>query len=146
MTRASHGQPPAAQQPQANATDYLTASQQLLTHVIAGARGTWPRASAWLIRLALESELAQFWRRTCPPAADCRSHRAQFLLLPHYTDPSLARRAHHTWATLSQGGHHHAYELGLTAAELTQLLDDATEIVTALRATSPEKSGTPEDS
>jgi len=119
------------------AEDYLAASERLLTQVIAGTRGTWPRACAWLIRLALESELTRFWSTACPPVADCRSYRAQFLLLPLYADPGLARRAHHVWATLSQAGHHHAYELGLTAAELRQLLDDTTEITAALRVAHP---------
>lgn len=136
-SQPSPGQP---RQEQANADGYLAASRQLLTQVIAGARGTWPRACAWLIRLALESELTRFWLSSCPPAADCRSHRAKFLLLPRYAEPSLARRAHQAWATLSHAGHHHAYELGLTAAELRRLLDDTTEIITALRASGREKS------
>ncbi len=139
MTGDSH-RPSSPQQPgqsQARTDEYLAASQQLLTQVIAGARGTWPRACAWLIRLALESELTHYWTTTCPPAAECRSHRAQFLLLARYAEPSLARRAHQVWATLSHAGHHHAYELGLTAAELRQLLDDTTEIITALRASAP---------
>lgn len=53
MSAASAGQPPGQpRQAQANPNDnYLAASRQLLTQVIAGARGTWPRACAWLIRL-----------------------------------------------------------------------------------------------
>lgn len=139
MTAASTG-PPSPRQPQqtqADADDYLAASRQLLTQVIAGARGTWPRACAWLIRLALESELNRFWQAACPPAVNCRSRRAQFLLLPWYAEPSLARRAHQTWAVLSRAGHHHAYELAPTAAELGHLLDDTTEIIAALRASTP---------
>ena len=139
MTAASTGQPAPGQprQTQADADAYPAASQQLLTQVIAGARGIWPRACAWLTGLALESELTRFWLKACPPAAQCRLYRAQFLLLPQYAQPSLARRAHQTWARLSVAGHHHACELGLTAAELSRLLDDSTEIITALRAHSP---------
>jgi hypothetical protein len=142
VTPAGTGRPsPAPPRPaQTDADACLAAARLLLTQVIAGARGTWPRACAWLIRLALEAELTRFWLRSCPPAAACRSHRAQFLLLPSYAEPCLARRAHQIWATLSHAGHHHAYELGLTATELSQLLDGTSDIITALRASGPQTS------
>ena len=112
---------------------YLAAADRLLTDVISGARGTWPRACAWLIRLALESALTTFWESACLPVAACRSRRAQFLLLPRYCNPEISHRAELAWATLSQAGHHHAYELGLTAAELWRLRDEVHAIIPSLQ-------------
>ncbi len=112
---------------------YLDAADRMLTDVIAGARGTWPRACAWLIRLALEAALTTFWESACPPVAACRSRRAQFLLLPRYRSPEIGRRAHLAWVTLSQAGHHHGYELGLTAAELRRLRDEVHAIIPGLQ-------------
>jgi hypothetical protein len=120
---------------------YLDAADRLLTEVIAGARGTWPRACAWLIRLALETALAGFWESACPPVAACHSRRAQFLLLPRYCDAQLSRRLARAWAILSEGGHHHAYELGLTAAELRRLRNEAEVIITGLRETTLKRAG-----
>ena len=105
----------------------------MLADVIAGARGTWPRACAWLLRLALESELTRFWQSVCPPVATCRSHRAQFLLLPQYVDRATAHRAALAWAALSKAGHHHCCELGLTASELGYLRDEVQDIIGVLR-------------
>lgn len=111
---------------------YLAAADRLLTDVVSGARGTWPRACAWLIRLALETELNLFWESACPPVAGCRSRRAQFLLLPRYADRDTGRRADQAWAALSRAGHH-SYELGLTATELRLLKDEVVAVSRALR-------------
>lgn len=113
--------------------DYLTAADRLLTDVIAGARGTWPRACAWLIRLALEQELTRFWTQVCPAVAGCTSQRAKLLMLTAYARPDICHRAAHAWAVLSHAGHHQAYELGLTSAELRIMLDDVVAISAALR-------------
>ena len=124
-----------------NPDAYLAAADRLLTDLISGARGTWPRACAWLIRLALESALTTFWESACLPVAACRSRRAQFLLLPRYCDPEISHRAALAWATLSQAGHHHAYELGLTAAELRRLRDEVQAVIPSLRpAAAPQPS------
>ncbi|HEX9031895.1 MAG TPA: hypothetical protein VF834_08595, partial [Streptosporangiaceae bacterium] len=113
---------------------YLAAADRLLTEVIPGARGTWPRACAWLIRLALEEELTRFWTQVCPPVAGCTSQRAKQLMLTAYASPDTSHRAVHAWALLSRAGHHQAYELGLTSAELRSMLDDVVAISAALRA------------
>lgn len=116
-----------------NADTYLAAADKLLTQVVAGARGTWPRACAWLIRLALETELAVFWSTACPPVVHVRSRRAQLLLLPRYSTRELTRRASHAWVALSRGGHHHSYELALTAAELRHLRNEVAAVIDGLR-------------
>jgi hypothetical protein len=84
-------------------------------------------------RLALETALTTFWESACLPVAACRSRRAQFLLLPRYCNPEISHRAELAWATLSQAGHHHAYELGLTAAELRRLRDEVQAIIPSLQ-------------
>lgn len=116
-----------------SAETYLAAADQLLTQVVPGARGTWPRACAWLIRLALEAELAVFWSSARPEIGQVGSRRAQLLLLPRYSTRELARRASHAWVVLSRGGHHHSYELALTATELRHLRDEVAAIVDGLR-------------
>ncbi|MBX6355881.1 MAG: hypothetical protein IRZ05_08490 [Micromonosporaceae bacterium] len=120
------------------AESYLTAADKLLTQLVPGARGTWPRACAWLIRLALETELAVFWAKSRhPEIGACRSRRAQLLLLPRYANRELARRATHAWAALSRASHHHSYELAPTATELRHLRDEVAAVVTGLRRLSP---------
>jgi hypothetical protein len=111
---------------------YLAAADRLLTDTVSGTHGTWPRACAWLIRLALETELTRFWEAACPPAAGCRSRRAQFLLLSRYAGPETSRRAEQAWSALSRAGHH-GYEMGLTAAELRSLTDEVAAVLAALR-------------
>lgn len=113
---------------------YLDAADHLLAHVVPGAHGTWPRACAWLMRLALETELTAFWAVCCPEVGECRSRRAQLLLLPSYTTRELGRRATHAWVSLSRAGHHHSYELALTATELHHLRTEVTAVITGLRA------------
>ncbi|MEU8001140.1 hypothetical protein AB0B66_08280 [Catellatospora sp. NPDC049111] len=117
-----------------NHTDtYLAAAERLLTDVVPGTRGTWPRACAWLIRLALENELTAFWAGTCPPVTQVRSRRAQLLLLGGYATRDVSRQASQAWACLSRAGHQHSYELALTARELRRLCDDVNTVVAALR-------------
>jgi hypothetical protein len=108
----------------------LHEADQLLTTPTADARGRWPRACAWLIRLSLEKALDQYWARTLPEAAKCPM-RPQLLLLPSYAGASIGERARDAWTGLSRAAHHHAYELAPTAAELrswhaavTQLIHD----------------------
>lgn len=128
-SRPGRGQPTAGQ---ANPDTWLDAARRLLNGQ-PKAPAAWSRACAWLIRLALEAELITFWAQACPTVNQCRSHRAQFLLLPQYLDPAVGRRAYQVWAVLSRAGHHHSYELGLTASELHRLLEEATATIAALR-------------
>jgi hypothetical protein len=97
--------------------DLLDQADRLLSAVIPDTQGCWPRACAWIIRLALEETLDQYWSRVLPEAASC-GMRAQLLLLPAYADISTAQRAREAWTGLSRAVHHHAYDLAPTAAEL----------------------------
>jgi hypothetical protein len=97
--------------------ELLAQADRLLTTAVPGTEACWPRACAWLIRLALEETLDQYWARELPEAALC-GMRPQLLLLPAYAGTSVAERARDTWTGLSRAAHHHAYELAPTAAEL----------------------------
>ncbi|SFN48876.1 hypothetical protein SAMN05216207_101548 [Pseudonocardia ammonioxydans] len=80
--------------------------------------GAWPRTCTWLVRLALEHGLDDFWAAHNPAMAAVRSRRAQLLTLSLTVDPSLGARATELWHTLSRAAHHHAYELAPTGPEL----------------------------
>jgi hypothetical protein len=100
-----------------NAQALLDEADRLLTAVVPKTRGLWPRACAWLIRLALEKSLDDYWSIRLPEAKKC-SMRAQLLLLPRYAGTEVAGDARDAWFGLARATHHHAYELAPTAAEL----------------------------
>lgn len=99
--------------------ELLAEADRLLTTTRPGTRGLWPRACAWLIRLALEQALDDCWRRVLPEAIGC-GMRPQLLLLPRYTDQATAQEAREAWLGLARATHHHAYDLAPTAAELAR--------------------------
>lgn len=97
-------------------------------------RGRWPRAVALLARQALEEGVREYWAQRVPGMADVRM-RAQLLCLADYVaDPTIAGRAMHAWAALSEACHHRAYDLPPTAGELEVLVADVGEVVEALKA------------
>jgi hypothetical protein len=113
--------------------ELLDEAQRLLTEVVPGTRGRWPRACAWLIRLALERALDQYWESVLPEAASC-SMRAQLLLLPAYAGAEIAQKAADAWFGLARAAHHHAYELAPTAAELRDWHTTVTQLTADLDA------------
>lgn len=94
-------------------------------------QGLWPRASAFLIRLALEAALADFWRRTQPGVQDC-DMSAQLLCLNGYRDQDTVRLAVRAWAALSAACHYHGYELSPTAGELRALHSEVSTLASRL--------------
>lgn len=99
------------------AEELLAEADRLLGSVVPGARGLWPRACAVLIRIAFERALDRHWMRVLPEAAGC-AMRPQLLLLARYADPETTAKSREAWLGLAAATHHHAYELGPTAAEL----------------------------
>ena len=97
--------------------DLLAEADRLLTAVVPGTRGRWPRACAWLTRLALEQALDEYWLRVLPESVNC-GVRPQLLMLPQYAGASTAAGAAEAWYGLARATHHHAYDLAPTAAEL----------------------------
>lgn len=110
----------------------LDAADQLLTSVVRGTRGAWPRACAWLLRLALEAALDEYWLRVQPEVAAMRARSPQFLILDRYAGRPIAARAGYAWSALSRAGHHHCYELGLTAGELRRLREMVATLISDL--------------
>lgn len=113
-----------------NAADRLLVDPELM-----GDDGVWPRACTWLIRLAIENALDEFWLRREPAVAEA-NRRGQILALTGVVDERLGREYGELWATLSRAAHHHAYELAPTSAELRRWLDDATAVVSRLATVS----------
>jgi hypothetical protein len=101
--------------------------------ILAGTTGVpnWPRCAIWLIRLALESALAQLWTLRCPELTTC-STRAQLLALEKFSDPDTTYRACELWHTLSRAAHHHHYELVPSTSEIREWLLEATEVLRQL--------------
>lgn len=113
--------------------ELLAEADRLLTTVVRDSRGRWPRCCAWLIRLALEQSLDEYWARALPEAAEC-GMRGQLLLLPRYADTETVEDAAEAWLGLARVTHHHAYDLAPTAAELRRWHELVTSITAQLRA------------
>ncbi len=97
----------------------LAVADRLLQDPGLMAPGVWPRACTWLIRLALEHAVDDFWAARRPEVAEA-SRRAQLLTLTRTVDADLGRRGTELWHVLSRAAHHHAYELAPTATELRE--------------------------
>jgi hypothetical protein len=111
----------------------LRIADDLLRAVVPGTRGLWPRVVAFLVRLALEKSIDEFWDRTQPGMTRC-STRAQLVCLREFAEPSLAGRTHQVWASLSAACHYHQYDLPPTAAELRTWQAEVTAIGDALES------------
>ena len=110
----------------------LETADRMLTSVISGTRGAWPRACAWLLRHELEIAMDRFLQRVQPDIGRARAQRPKLLLLTHYAGPEVGRRAAYLWSVLSRAGHHHCYGLGVTAAELARYCAEVLEVVSLL--------------
>ena len=111
---------------------YLGNAETLLRGPRSNTRGLWPRACAWLLRLALESALDAYWARVEPSVASCRSRRAQLLVLERYVGRDTAKRVAYLWWALSRVSHHSSYELAPTGNELRRLHTDVIAVVRLL--------------
>lgn len=108
----------------------LDICDEWLGSTVPGTRGVWPRAVAFLMRMALESAIDEFWAARVPALRDC-SMRAQLLCMREYTDRRIAARADAVWGALSNACHYHHYELVPTAAELRAWHAEVSDIVKA---------------
>jgi hypothetical protein len=117
--------------PAISAADLLQAADDLLRSVVPSTRGIWPRAAAFLIRMALEQAIDELWAREQPSLADC-STRAQLLCLREWVGPAVAQRIAAAWTMLSRACHYHTYELAPTAGELRSWHDDVADLRTKL--------------
>ncbi|MEV0973697.1 hypothetical protein [Microtetraspora glauca] len=90
-----------------------------------------PRAAAFLIRMALEACLADYWSRVAPGVERC-AMQAQITCLNGYRDRGTVRLAARSWAALSRTCHYHGYELSPTASELRGLHSEVTALAARL--------------
>lgn len=121
-----------------NSRELLADADRMLITTAQSTRGRWPRACAWLIRLALEHALDTFWTVIEPGAADCPM-RAQLLLLPAYASTALADQTREAWAGLAQAGHIHLFDLAPTAAELRGWHRSVTAIIAGLESAGADR-------
>ncbi|MGY1737011.1 hypothetical protein [Geodermatophilus sp. SYSU D00684] len=110
---------PGLDDPASPADELLDDADRLLAGGLTTRGGWWPRATGFLLRAALERELAAYWTRVAPGVEQC-SMRAQLAVLrrSEYAGVRTATDVAAAWLALSRACHHHAYELAPTLAEL----------------------------
>ncbi|MEV0295163.1 hypothetical protein [Nocardia sp. NPDC050710] len=104
---------------------------QLLDGEVTDAGGVWSRATAWILRLALEQSVDELWARTTPELMRCPM-RAQLLALRSYAGPETAAQVATVWAALSRAAHHHDYELAPSVTELRRWREQSAAIAAVL--------------
>lgn len=119
--------------PRPSIGERLAAADRLLDGSVPAAGGVWSRATAWILRIALEQAVDDLWSRTEPDLARCPM-RAQLLALRVVTDPFTAARIAALWTALSHATHHHDYELAPGVTELRRWRDDTARIAVELAA------------
>ncbi|MGW3506541.1 hypothetical protein [Streptomyces sp. NPDC000994] len=96
------------------------------------APGLRARASAVLLRMALDQALDDYWRRITRSMTLIGKHR--MLCLEWYAGSDTARRCRTTWSGLSAACHYRTYELPPAPAEIVTRLLEVTTLLAALRA------------
>lgn len=121
----------------ATSPQYLAVADALLAGRMNAAtdEAWWPKATALLLRLALEEAVNEYWQRVSPAVAKHATFRAKLLLMRRRCDRTTARAAAYSWAVLSRALHYRSYELDPTATELRRLHDAVGKIVAVLAAT-----------
>lgn len=111
----------------------FAAADQLLAGSVTDAGGVWSRATAWILRLAVEQAVDELWARRAPALVRCPM-RAQLLALRLHAGPDLAARVAAVWTALSRAAHHHDYELAPAVTDLRRWREQAEELADALAA------------
>ncbi|MEU1986271.1 hypothetical protein [Nocardia sp. NPDC019395] len=130
---AEHRRPVDSQQPRPTVTERLAVVDRLLDGSVSAAGSVWSRATAWILRIALEQSVDDLWARTEPGLARCPM-RAQLLALRVIADPPTAARTAALWTALSHAAHHHDYELAPGVGELRRWREDTERIAGELAA------------
>jgi hypothetical protein len=119
---------------QGTADELLDDADRLLSGERRASGAWWPRATAFLLRSALELELAAYWAQVEPGLQAC-SMRAQLTVLrrPEYAGPDTGTDVAAAWHALSRASHHHAYELAPTVAELRSWAGTVRDATAVLR-------------
>ncbi|HQZ16318.1 MAG TPA: hypothetical protein PLD86_05495 [Vicinamibacteria bacterium] len=111
-----------------SALELLDLASGMLSRKYAMRPGLWPRASALLVRQALEESLTGYWLVKGIALEHC-STRAQLICLREYLrEGDLASRLAYTWGALSRACHHHPYELPPTVEEIKTWMEPVREL------------------
>ncbi|MBH0775803.1 hypothetical protein [Nocardia bovistercoris] len=119
--------PPRPRAPRPTVRERFEAVDRLLDGEVTDAGGVWSRATAWILRLALEQSVDELWSRLAPELMRCPM-RAQLLALRTFTDVDTAARVSTVWVALSRAAHHHDYELAPSVTELRRWREQAEAI------------------
>lgn len=120
--------------PRPTVAERLEAVDRLLDGEVTAAGGVWSRATAWILRLALEQAVDDLWHRVAPELARCPM-RAQLLALRVYASPGTAAEVAALWSALSRAAHHHDYDLAPAVADLRRWREQTAALAAALTRT-----------
>ncbi len=131
--RSSSRRPVEARLPRPTVAERLVVVDRLLDGSVPAAGAVWSRATAWILRIALEQSVDELWARSEPDLARCPM-RAQLLALRVIAGPSVAARTAALWTALSHAAHHHDTELAPGVSELRRWREDTARIAGELAA------------
>ncbi|MFR9751147.1 hypothetical protein ACL02S_08935 [Nocardia sp. 004] len=119
--------------PRPAVAERLETVELLLSGSVSDAGGLWSRATAWILRIALEQSVDELWLRVAPALVRCPM-RAQLIALRAFAGPDIAARVAVLWAALSRAAHHHDYELAPSVTELRRWCEQTLALATELEA------------
>ncbi|GAA5041725.1 hypothetical protein [Nocardia callitridis] len=105
----------------------------LLAGSVTDAGGLWSRATAWILRIALEQAVDEVWLRVEPALMRCPM-RAQLIALRTFAGQDEAAQVATLWAALSGAAHHHDYELAPSVTDLRRWREQTAKIADRLAA------------
>jgi hypothetical protein len=124
---------------QATPRELLRTADQLLGGEVSNTQGLWPRAVAFLIRLALERAVDELLDHEEPAMRAVQVRSAKIICLPRYADAKVAAQVAYLWHELSRATHYQAYDLAPTAVELRRWHSEVAELVQLMGAVSTER-------
>ncbi|MFG1791539.1 hypothetical protein [Nocardia sp. NPDC049149] len=134
----TNGRPPRKRRPgddvereRPSVAERLDTVDRLLSGSVTDAGGLWSRATAWILRIALEQSVDELWLRTAPALARCPM-RAQLIALRTFAGVEAAAQVAALWAALSRAAHHHDYELAPSVTDLRRWREQTVAIAAAL--------------
>ncbi|MGW6698240.1 hypothetical protein [Nocardia sp. NPDC055049] len=120
-------------QPLSSVNSRLRTADNLITDAGSDIGGMWPRASAWMLRIAMEQAIRELWRAVSPKMERV-TVRAQLLVLPKYIGEEAAGEARLLWSELSTTAHHNDYQLAPAVEELRRWQEAAERVANAIDA------------
>ncbi|MGW5571468.1 hypothetical protein ACWEVD_09735 [Nocardia thailandica] len=111
----------------------LRTADRLITDASSDVGGMWPRAAAWMLRIAMEQAIRELWRAVSPQMSRV-TVRAQLLVLPKYLGEEAAAEARLLWSELSSTAHHNDFALAPAVQELRRWQEAAHRMAVAVDA------------